>query len=308
VERPGAPLEPGRQIQRVNVDPSAGEAGVRLAQEGQLSSQHRPQRRREPGGRQGQADPGGRVRLGGESRPVGRDRRVRVPADQEDVSLAEPGNAGRGQLLEPPRLLETHVKHTASGDGVDLPEIFPDRGFGKRPSAERVPALVGSREPGDRGGIERRVREPPGEPVVEGHLPGYLRRIGRHRGGLPTRFALTEHGDETRADRCQQPRFDQGAGHRLDHQTPAFVQHVGAQDRVRLGLQAPLLVPEPHDAGEGIHPLQDPAHGARVLAPRGVALLAARLDERQHVHQAAEFDVLELVDQGLGHAHRGRRQ
>ena len=91
-------------------------------------------------------------------------------------------------------------------------------------------------------------------------------------------------------------------------QPPALVQHAGAEDIVWVGCPLPLDVPEADDPRERVNPLQDPAHGARVLAPRGVPSLVARLDQRQHVHEAAELDVLELVDQGLGHADRRRRQ
>ena len=51
--------------------------------------------------RQRQAEPGSRVRLGGESRAVGRYRGARVPLDKKDIGRAELRNVRRAQLPEP---------------------------------------------------------------------------------------------------------------------------------------------------------------------------------------------------------------
>jgi len=150
--------------------------------------------------------------------------------------------------------------------------------------------------------------ELPGQPVVQGDLPGDLRRLGGHRPGALVLRPVTEHGGELDTVRDEHVATEHLAGYELDGNPPAFVQHVGVQDVIWPGCQLPLHAPIADDPGEGVDPLQEPAHRARVLTPRGVAALAARLDERHHVHQAAELDVLELVDQGLGHAERGRRQ
>ena len=137
-------------------------------------------------GRQGQADPGDRVRSDRERRAIGRYRRARIPAEQERVSLAE-SEINEVCVRQPPvplRPLEARIEQAASGDRVDLPGVIFDPGARECSATKRLAVTIGRRQPGDPYFIERRVPELPGEPVVEGDVPGDLDRLGRHGRGF----------------------------------------------------------------------------------------------------------------------------
>ncbi len=65
-------------------------------------------------------------------------------------------------------------------------------------------------------------------------------------------------------------------------------------------------MPETCDPEMGIDPLQEASGRPRILPPRGVDLVAARIGQGHHIHQGAELDVLKLVHERLGHRHRVR--
>src|ERR1700722_11891302 len=113
--------------------------------------------------RQRQAEPGSRVRLGGESRAVGRYRGARVPLDKKDIGRAELRNVRRAQLPEPLWLLEAHVQESAPRDGVNLPDVVLDPALWEDLPAEGLAPLVGGRQACDPGGVHRRMPELPGE-------------------------------------------------------------------------------------------------------------------------------------------------
>lgn len=140
---------------------------------------HLEGRRRQLVQRERQADPGIWLRVGGASDLIAirLNRRARLLAHQEPVSLAERERSVGAQFAVPSGRQVAHVQQTAPYCSADLPGFLLNPGIGLHLVCEGLTPLVGGRNARHPGGVDRHMPDLPGQPVVKRNLAGDLLRV-----------------------------------------------------------------------------------------------------------------------------------